>query len=135
MNNFSSVLIVDDDADDREIIRDAFLAKYKDSDYVFIENGEKLMEYLENCDQLPALIMLDLNMPGKDGREALKEIKTNAGFRQIPTIVFTTSSSQKDRQMSYDLGANCFITKPDTFNKLIDLADSIGRLWLTNKCL
>jgi CheY-like chemotaxis protein len=135
MSNFSLVLIVDDDADDREIIRDAFLTKYKESDYVFIENGEKLMEYLENCDQLPALIMLDLNMPGKDGREALKEIKSNTGFRQIPTIVFTTSSSQKDRQMSYDLGANCFITKPDTFNKLIDLADSIGRLWLTKKSL
>jgi CheY-like chemotaxis protein len=135
MNNFSSVLIVDDDADDREIIRDAFLTKYKDSDYVFIENGEKLMEYLENCDQLPALIMLDLNMPGKDGREALKEIKNNTGFRQIPIIVFSTSSSHKDRQISYELGANCFITKPDTFNKLIDLAESIGRLWLAKNSL
>jgi CheY-like chemotaxis protein len=131
MSNINSVLIVDDDADDREIIRDAFQSNYKESDYVFIENGEKLMEYLENCDELPSLIMLDLNMPGKDGREALRDIKSHTDFRQIPIIVFTTSSSQKDRQMSYDLGANCFITKPDTFNKLVELAESIGKLWLS----
>jgi CheY-like chemotaxis protein len=132
MSKIYSVLIVDDDADDREIIRDAFQASFKESDYVFIENGEKLIEYLENCDNLPSLIMLDLNMPGKDGREALKDIKSNADFRQIPTIVFTTSSSEKDRQMSYDLGANCFITKPDTFNKLVELTQSIGKLWLAS---
>jgi CheY-like chemotaxis protein len=131
MSKIHSVLIVDDDADDREIIRDAFQTNDRESDYIFIENGERLMEYLENCDILPSLIMLDLNMPGKDGREALKDIKSNTGFRQIPIIVFTTSSSHKDRQMSYDLGANCFITKPDTFNKLVDLTMSIGRLWLS----
>ncbi len=130
MSKINSVLIVDDDADDREIIRDAFQANYKDSDYVFIENGEKLMEYLDNCGELPSLIMLDLNMPGKDGREALRDIKSHSDFRQIPIVVFTTSSSHKDRQTSYDLGANCFITKPDTFNKLVDLTQSIGKLWL-----
>jgi CheY-like chemotaxis protein len=135
MSKINSVLIVDDDADDREIIRDAFEANFKESDYVFIENGEKLMEYLENCEALPSLIMLDLNMPGKDGREALKDIKSNTDFRQIPTIVFTTSSSHKDRQMSYDLGANCFITKPDTFNKLVELTQSIGKLWLSSNGL
>ncbi|MCU7550537.1 response regulator [Chitinophagaceae bacterium LB-8] len=132
MSTVYSVLIVDDDADDREIIRDAFQANYNSTDFIFIENGEKLMEYLENCETLPALIMLDLNMPGKDGREALKELKMHSDFRQIPTIVFTTSSSNKDRQMSYDLGANCFITKPDTFNKLVEITRSIGKLWLSS---
>jgi len=81
----------------------------------------------------PALIMLDLNMPGKDGREALKEIKGSERFRHIPTVVFTTSSSQKDMQVSYDLGANCFITKPDTFNKLVEITNSIAQLWLPEK--
>ena len=128
------VLIVDDDADDREIIRDAFLANRNEPEYVFIENGEKLMERLHQYEKngpLPALILLDLNMPGKDGREALREIKTDSRFQHIPTIVFTTSSSGRDRQSVYDLGANCFITKPDTFNKLVELTGSIARLWLT----
>ena len=79
---------------------------------------------------LPDLILLDLNMPGKDGREILREIKADNRFHHIPTIVFTTSSSVRDKQMVYDLGANCFITKPDTFNKLIEMTTSISKLWL-----
>ena len=95
------ILIVDDDTDDREIIRDAFMSNHKDHrEYVFIENGDKLMDYLNSADNnsMPALIMLDLNMPGKDGREVLKDIKSDDRFRYVPTIVFTTSGSQKDRQ-------------------------------------
>ena len=126
------ILIVDDDADDREIIRDAFMSALDDQDYIFIENGDKLLEYLrlQKDGNAPSLIMLDLNMPGKDGRETLKEIKSDNRFHHIPTIVFTTSSSLRDKQMVYDLGANCFITKPDTFNKLIEMTVSISRLWL-----
>src|SRR5215216_5563245 len=127
------ILIVDDDTDDREIIRDAFMSNHKNHrEYVFMENGEKLIEYLESADNdtMPSLIMLDLNMPGKDGREVLQEIKNDIRFRQIPTIVFTTSGSQKDRQTAYDMGANCFITKPDTFNKLVELTSSIMLIWL-----
>src|SRR6476661_9089593 len=114
MKRKHQILIVDDDADDREIIRDAFMSSVEEQEYVFIENGDKLLEYLENATNggAPSLIMLDLNMPGKDGRETLKELKTNGRFQHIPTIVFTTSSSQRDRQMVYELGANCFITKP-----------------------
>ena|SRR5688572_33447637 len=95
------IVIVDDDADDREIIRDAFDATITEQEYVFIENGDKLLAYLsEQTDaSVPSLIMLDLNMPGKDGRETLKEIKTNNRFHHIPTIVFTTSSSQRDKQI------------------------------------
>lgn len=128
-----TILIVDDDPDDREVIRDAFASVLNEQHYVFIENGDKLLEYLDHhaANQLPTLILLDLNMPGKDGRETLKELKTNKAYHPIPTIVFTTSSSIRDRQMAYDLGANCFITKPDTFNKLVDLAASISRLWLS----
>jgi CheY-like chemotaxis protein len=126
------ILIVDDDADDREIIRDAFMSAMEEQEFIFIENGDRLLEYLDKKGdtEIPSLIMLDLNMPGKDGRETLKEIKSNNRYQHIPTIVFTTSSSMRDRQMVYDLGANCFITKPDTFNKLIEMTDSISRLWL-----
>lgn len=127
------ILIVDDDSDDREIIRDAFMSSKTDNkEYVFIENGDRLLDYLQGSEinDLPSLIMLDLNMPGKDGREALKEIKKEEHFKNIPIVVFTTSASQRDRDTSYSLGANCFVTKPDTFNKLVELTDSISRLWL-----
>jgi CheY-like chemotaxis protein len=69
-------------------------------------------------------------MPGKDGRETLKDIKSDKRYQHIPTIIFTTSSSHRDRVASYHLGANCFITKPDTFNKLVDLAGHVQSLWL-----
>ncbi len=135
MSKKNIILIVDDDLDDREIIRDAFTSHHKNHhEYVFIENGDLLSQYLDGADETePALIMLDLNMPGKDGREALKDIKGNENLRHIPIVVFTTSGSQKDMQVSYDLGANCFITKPDTFNKLVEITTSIANLWLPNK--
>ncbi|MBD0332413.1 MAG: response regulator [Chitinophagaceae bacterium] len=132
MKTRHSILIVDDDADDREIIRDAFMTNNNHSDYVFLESGDALMEYLELNSRVifPSLILLDLNMPGKDGREALKEIKSNEQYRSIPTVVFTTSSSQRDKETSYNLGANCFVTKPDTFHKLVEITSSITKLWL-----
>ena len=126
------IVIVDDDADDREILRDAFATSIEEQKYSFLENGDGLMTFLENNTEngLPSIILLDLNMPGKDGREALREIKADQRFAHIPTIVFTTSSSPHDKLMSYQLGANCFITKPDTFNKLVELTRSIAQLWL-----
>ena len=131
MSKKQTILLVDDDSDDREILRDAFIAKHKDNrEYVFIETGDHLLEYLETNGELPALVMLDLNMPGKDGREALKQIKGDERWRSIPIIVFTTSGSQRDKDMSYSLGANCFITKPDTFNKLVEMANCVTQIWL-----
>ena len=131
MSKKQIILIVDDEADDREILRDAFMSKHKDHrEYVFIETGDHLLEYLENNGELPALVMLDLNMPGKDGREALKQIKGDERWRSIPIIIFTTSGSQRDKEMSYSLGANCFITKPDTFNKLVEMANCVTQIWL-----
>ena len=102
MTNRRNILIVDDDADDREIMKDAFAASSENGEYAFLENGDKLLEYLEQNvdDGLPALILLDLNMPGKDGRETLKEIKTDKRFSHIPIVVFTTSSAPRDRTAS-----------------------------------
>jgi CheY-like chemotaxis protein len=129
----STIIIVDDDADDREAIRDAFAETHHDLNVIFHENGNKLLDYLQQtkAHDLPSLILLDLNMPGKTGQEILKEVKTNKNFCHIPIIVFSTSSAAKDRQASYKLGANCFVTKPDSYSALIDLTDWIARLWLT----
>ncbi len=126
------IVIVDDDADDREIVRDAFASTSGNFEYSFLENGDRLIEFLEKSEgaTFPSLILLDLNMPGKDGRETLHDLKKSERFHHIPVIIFTTSSSHRDKNMAYDLGANCFVTKPDTFNKLIELAQSITRLWL-----
>ncbi len=126
------ILIVDDDMDDREIIRDAFMsARYNATEFIFLDDGDSVIKYLATeSNTLPDLIMLDLNMPGKDGWEVLREIKTNTDFSYMPTIVFTTSSSQRDSDTAYNLGANCFVTKPDTFSKMVDLASSISKLWL-----
>lgn len=127
-----SVLIVDDDADDRESVRDAFLENKHHQNYIFIEDGSQLLDFLNKNEKgmRPSLIMLDLNMPGKDGRDTLKEIKSNKNFHHIPVVVFTTSASMTDMEISYSLGANCFITKPNTYSKLIDITNSIAKLWL-----
>ena len=127
-----SVLIVDDDPDDRESIRDAFLENKHHQNYVFIDSGTKLLDFLfdSTLHEPPSLILLDLNMPGKDGKQTLKEIKQNQRFHHIPIVVLTTSTSENDMKVSYSLGANCFITKPNTFTKLIDITNSIAKLWL-----
>ncbi|HXB07463.1 MAG TPA: response regulator [Puia sp.] len=130
-SNTRLIFIVDDDPDDRQIILDAFLEKSPQIDYVFIENAETLMETLFSADaELPALILLDLNMPGMMGMHALKEIRSNRQFSQIPIIVLTTSTLHQDRRTSYELGASCFLRKPDSFAELVDIADSIVKLWL-----
>ncbi|MBS1687892.1 MAG: response regulator [Bacteroidetes bacterium] len=130
-----SVFIVDDDEDDRESIKDAFLQNKHHYDYVFMQNGDQLLAYLVD-NPIPhqdALILLDLNMPGKSGRDILKEIKDTDNLKPIPVIVLTTSSSEKDKEVSYQLGANCFVTKPDTYSDLVHITDSIAKLWLLPK--
>jgi len=125
------IFIVDDDPDDRQIILDAFLENSPQIDYVFIENAETLLENLYSDDSdYPALILLDLNMPGMLGLQALKEIRSNKKFSQIPIIVLTTSTLNQDRRTSYELGASCFLRKPDSFGELVNITNSIVKLWL-----
>lgn len=129
-----SVFIVDDDPDDRESIRDAFLENKHEQEYIFMKNGDQLMDHLNTSDNSnPLVILLDLNMPGRDGKDVLKAIKGNEELKPIPVIVMTTSSSEKDRDLSYALGANCFVTKPDSYQQLIDITDSIARLWFVDQ--
>ncbi|HET6255956.1 MAG TPA: response regulator [Puia sp.] len=130
-NNPRLIFIVDDDPDDRQIILDAFVEKNPQIDYVFIENAETLLQSLYSDDaEFPAVILLDLNMPGMLGLQALKEIRNNKKFSQIPIIVLTTSTLLQDRKASYELGAACFVRKPDSFGELVEITDSIVRLWL-----
>ncbi len=127
----NTIFIVDDDPDDRQMILDAFLENNSAIDYVFIENGEQLMETLKATDakNYPSLILLDLNMPGMLGLHALKEIRDNKKIAHIPTIVLTTSTFAQDKSSSYKLGASCFIHKPQTYGELLEIAAAVIRLW------
>ena len=130
------ILLVDDDEDDRYLTREAFHQHFPASQFSFAEDGEDLLDFLQYRGQyanaahsLPELILLDLNMPRKDGREVLREIKANERFRHIPIVVLTTSDAKDDIETSYFNGANSFITKPPTFQRLSEVTKAIGQYW------
>ncbi len=132
-----TILMADDDEDDCVLAREALVESRLTNDLHFVADGEELMDYLYRRGQYaeqsnsprPGLILLDLNMPKKDGREALTEIKTDRNLRQIPVVVLTTSNAEKDIYRSYNLGANSFITKPVTFESLVEVMQTIGKYW------
>jgi CheY-like chemotaxis protein len=137
MGKAITILMADDDQDDCLLVKDAFVQSRLANDLHFVANGEELMDYLYHrgayADRAhhpqPGLILLDLNMPRKDGREALHEIKSDPDLRSIPVVVLTTSKAEEDIVRSYDTGANSFITKPVTFEGLVDLIKSLGEYW------
>ena len=130
MSNSVVILVADDDADDRVMIKDALRENRLANQVVFVEDGEQLMNYLtQKGSARPGLILLDLNMPKKDGREALKEIKSNPELRGIPVVILTTSKAEEDIYKTYDLGVNSFITKPVTFESLIQITRELGKYW------
>ncbi len=132
-----SILLADDDPDDRKLTQDAFAENRLANLLHCVEDGEELMDYLHRCgkysglrgEALPGLILLDLNMPRKDGREALKEIKADPELRRIPIVVLTTSKAEEDIMRTYDLGVNSYVTKPVTFKSLVELVKVLGRYW------
>ncbi|HLX92955.1 MAG TPA: response regulator [Puia sp.] len=126
------VFIVDDDADDRQIIKEAFSECQGENACVYFESAQKLLSAMHNKEHpLPLLVLLDLNMPGLTGLQALKEIRGNSKFSQVPVVVLTTSNLPRDKASCYQLGASCFITKPDSFAKLVEIVNAISLLWLT----
>ncbi|HYO12730.1 MAG TPA: response regulator [Thermoanaerobaculia bacterium] len=133
-----TILLAEDDADDRMLVQDAVAEGRLANDLRCVEDGEELMDYLHQRGRYsageaaprPGLILLDLNMPRKDGREALQEIKADPALRRIPVVVLTTSKAEEDIFRSYDLGANSYVTKPVTFQSLVDLMKTLGRYWL-----
>ena len=128
--------MAEDDADDRLLARDALAECGLAEDLRFVENGEELLDYLLQRGKYdaqtprPGLILLDLNMPVKDGREVLGEIKTNATLRRIPVVVLTTSRADTDIDRIYNLGANSFITKPVRYESLVEVMRAISQYWL-----
>ena len=133
-----TILMAEDDADDRMMTREAFTECRLGNPLQFVADGEELMDYLHRRGQfadevrypMPGLILLDLNMPRKDGREALREIKADPGLRDIPVVVLTTSKAEEDVANSYSAGANSFITKPVSFAALIEVVQTLGKYWL-----
>jgi CheY-like chemotaxis protein len=132
-----TILLADDDPDDQQLTREAFVENRLVNELVCVDDGEELMDYLHRRGRyselkntpLPGLILLDLNMPRKDGREALKEIKADPNLRRIPIVVLTTSKAEEDILRSYDLGVNSYVTKPVTFKSLVDLVKVLGQYW------
>lgn len=130
------ILMAEDDADDRLLARDALAECGLGDDLRFVENGEELLDYLLQRGKFdaqtprPGLILLDLNMPVKDGREVLGEIKSNATLRRIPVVVLTTSRADTDIDRIYHLGANSFITKPVRYESLVEVMKAISQYWL-----
>lgn len=133
-----TILVAEDDPDDSQLLKEAFRENRSTHQLMFVENGEELINYLSHVGKfsdastypVPALILLDLNMPKKDGREALKEIKNNPEIKDIPIIVLTTSRSEEDITRCYDLGVNSFIIKPVSYSSLVSMVDILEKYWL-----
>jgi CheY-like chemotaxis protein len=131
------ILVVEDDSDDRLLAREALAESAMPAELQFVDNGADLMDYLHQRNRFsapgsaprPSLVLLDLNMPRKDGREALKEIRADPGLRNIPVIVLTTSTADADISRIYALGANSFISKPTAFEALVRVMKGIGQYW------
>lgn len=131
------ILMADDDEDDRMMAKEALEEARLVNVIRFVEDGEELMDYLSrrgtyadaDSSPRPGLILLDLNMPKKDGREALKEIKNDPDLRRIPIVVLTTSKAEEDIYRTYDLGVNSFITKPVSFESLVEIMKGLARYW------
>lgn len=134
-----TIVIADDDSDDRMLIEDAFHESRLANPLVFVENGEELLKYLRgegnyarpgSSHKKPGLILLDLNMPRMDGRTALAQIKADAELKRIPVVVLTTSKAEEDVLRTYDLGVNSFITKPVSFEALVDVVKTLNHYWI-----
>lgn len=133
-----TILIAEDDPDDRMLLSDAFLESRVSNEIHFVEDGEQLLAYLRREGQyadpekapFPGMILLDLNMPKMDGREALAIIKADPALQRIPVVVLTTSKAEADIVRTYGLGVSSFIAKPVTFEGLVEVVQAIGHYWI-----
>jgi two-component system, response regulator len=133
-----TILMADDDADDRRLTQEAFAEAKLANDLRFVEDGVELLDYMHRRGKYadpqnspwPGIILLDLNMPRKDGREALRELKADPRFRTIRVLILTTSKAEEDILRTYNLSAASYITKPVTFEALVDVIKTLGKYWL-----
>lgn len=133
------ILIAEDDADDRFLLQAAFQENGFKDRLQFVDNGVELMEFLTSIPQtegsisslsLPKFILLDLNMPKKDGREVLKEIKQHPDLKKIPVVIFSTTNNEQEMRRCYELGANSYITKPNSFEHLLKIVANLRGYWM-----
>ena len=128
------ILIGEDDADDRFLLQTAFDEVRPKSHLAFVENGVELLDFLDGKTKqeqaLPVFILLDLNMPKKDGREVLRELKAHPTLQRIPVIMFSTTNNEHEIRRCYELGANSYITKPDSFGGLQEIVKALCGYWL-----
>lgn len=123
-------MIAEDDPDDQMLIEDALVENGVAKETIhFVDDGESLLNALNNTNNVPDIILLDLNMPRVDGRQALKKIKSDNKLKHIPIVIFTTSSSLEDVKSSYQDGCNTFFTKPSSFNDLVESMGIIKTYW------
>jgi two-component system, response regulator len=133
-----TILMADDDPDDRQLTREAFAEAKLANDLRFVEDGVELLDYMfrrgkyadPQTSPRPGIILLDLNMPRKDGREALQKLKADPRFRSLRIIILTTSKAEEDILRTYNLSAASYITKPVTFEGLVDVIRTLGKYWL-----
>ena len=133
-----TILVADDDPDDRLLIQEAFDEINLANPVEFVNDGIELLSYLHRRNgfarrsdaDLPGMILLDLNMPRMDGREALEKIKSDSNLRRIPVVILTTSKAEEDVLRTYDLGASSFIAKPVTFEGLVGVINALKNYWL-----
>lgn len=133
-----TILMADDDADDRLMTKEAFDESRLVNDLRFVEDGVELLDYLQRRGKYadpassprPGLILLDLNMPKMDGREALKEIKADPALKSIRVVILTTSKAEEDTYRTYNLSAASYITKPVTFAGMAEVIRTLGKYWL-----
>jgi CheY-like chemotaxis protein len=129
------ILVAEDDADDRYLMQTAFREKGYSDRIEFVENGVELLRFLETAEvanggpAFPGFILLDLNMPKKDGREVLRDLKQHPIFKRIPVVVFTTTKNDAEIKRCYELGANSYVVKPTSFESLLSVVENIRNYW------
>ncbi|MGE0700051.1 MAG: response regulator [Hyphomicrobiaceae bacterium] len=136
-SRLATIVIADDDRDDRMLIEDAFRENRLANPRVYVEDGEQLLAHLRSTlvaagdrSVPPALVLLDLNMPRLDGRGVLAKMKVDPDLRRIPVVVLTTSKAEEDILRTYDLGVNSFITKPVTYDALVQVVKVLKDYWI-----
>ncbi|XZF13934.1 response regulator [Chitinophagaceae bacterium MMS25-I14] len=132
------ILIAEDDADDRFLLQAAFEENGFAEKLQFVENGMEVMDFLHKITSgagkyiLPSFILMDLNMPKKDGREVLVELKQQPALRNIPVIIFSTTNNEQEMKRCYELGANAYITKPNSFEHLLETVATLRSYWINS---
>ncbi len=137
VEKFGRILVVEDDPEDRQLVEKAIEVNQWANELYFVEDGEEALDYLYYRGKYsdpasaprPGLLLLDLNLPKKNGREVLQEIKADPTMRALPVIVFSTSQAIEDIQACYDVGANSYISKPNTFVGLVKTMEALRQYW------